>query len=176
MNRTYRLRQLFHLSIMAMLLSLAACGSKPPEKKPEAPPAPVVVPTDFSILINATSKVNPNAQGRPSPIFVRVYRLKNSVNFLASDYFSLVQKDQTVLGSDILFREEVMLNPGQSHTLQKKWLSEPGYFAVVAAYRDLDKSVWRVIQPLTIQTSYSGDKSAGQAISVTLDSRSIIVQ
>jgi type VI secretion system protein VasD len=174
MHRIYRLRQLLHLGVLAVFLSLSACGLIFPEKKKEQPPA--LVPTEFLILMNATSKVNPNTQGRPSPIFVRVYRLKNSVNFLAADYLSLVQKDQTVLGSDILFREEVMLNPGQSLVLTKKWLQEPGYFAVVAAYRDLDKSVWRVIQPLTIQSTYAGEKSAGQTISVTLDSRSIVVQ
>jgi type VI secretion system protein VasD len=177
MNLTYwfLFRQLCRASVLAIFLSMTACGSPPPAK-PSAPQAPVVAPTEVSIQIDTSPKVNPNAQGRPSPIFVRVYRLKNSVNFLAADYFNLVQKDQTVLGSDILFREEVMLNPGQSHVLQKKWLSEPGYFAVVAAFRDLDKSVWRVIQPLNIQTSYVGDNSTGQTIRIILDSRSIVVQ
>jgi type VI secretion system protein VasD len=171
MNRFYWSYQSLRLGVFTILLSLSGCGLFKAEKPPVDP--------EVLISIEAGQKVNPNSQGRPSPIFVRVYRLKNSVNFLASDYFSLLQKDQNALGADIVFREEVILNPGQAHIFKKKWSLEPGYFAVVAAFRDLDKSVWRVIQPYSIQPSAfgsKGDKVQEQKITVVLDNRSIVVQ
>lgn len=171
MNRIYWPRLLYCWGTLAVFLLTSSCGLLNSEKSPVDP--------DITISIEAGQRVNPNSQARPSPIFVRVYRLKNSVNFLASDYFSLLQKDQNALGADVVFREEVILNPGQTHIFKKKWSVEPGYFAVVAAFRDLDKSVWRVIQPYSIQSSGSGSKGeklTERKISVFLDNRSIVVQ
>lgn len=55
--------------------------------------------------------LNPNAQGEPSPVFLRIYQLSERAAFDDADYWALADDDQAVLGSSMLSRDEIEICP-----------------------------------------------------------------
>ena len=125
---------------VAFLLVLAACASS----DPKTPKVPILL--DMSVV--ASSGVNPDGQKRPAPIVVRVYELRTDSAFTAADYFSLQDKDKTVLADDLVRRDEFQLRPGEKKVIQRKIDPETTRIGILAAYRDLPNSVWRVVYTL----------------------------
>jgi type VI secretion system protein VasD len=114
---------------------------KPPPPPP--PPKPPPPPPKLAIRIEAAASVNPDARGRPSPIVVRVYELKSAAPFEAADFMSLYQQDRSALGSELVAREEFMLEPGEIRTLDKLLAPDVRAVGVMAAFRELERARWR---------------------------------
>ncbi len=110
------------------------------------PPAPVVTPVNLQLV--GAGDMNPDARGRASPLALRVYALKSSSSFDTADFFALFEKDTATLGADLVKREEVLLNPGQSHALSFVLQADTTALGILAAYRDLSRAQWRQTIPL----------------------------
>ena len=119
--------------IVSCCLVLSACASKPPK--------PVKTHTDLIV----SADVNPDASGRPSPIVLRVFQLRNDGEFTAADFFPLYDKEKEVLGASFISREEYVLAPGEHRTLDLPISQDARFIAVLAAYRDIHSSHWRAI-------------------------------
>jgi len=127
-----------NILVLFTTLLLTACSSAPVVPEPET------VPVDLDI--STSDDINPDFENRASPIVIRIYQLTHIDTFDNNDFFTLYEKDQTVLAKDLLYREEIELTPGQK--LSKKAFEinrKSKYIAVLAAYRDLDKSQWKSI-------------------------------
>ena len=123
--------------------ALVACASPPPK------------PTEIEGQIQASANVNPSVSKRPSPLLIRIYELKTPTAFNNADFVSLYQRDQAELGADLVARDEVVLNPGESRPIKKVAAPETRYIGVFGAYRDLDHAKWRqviAVQPNVKQT------------------------
>lgn len=105
--------------------------------------------TKLNLTLSASDQVNPDLNGRPSPIVVRLMELKHPVAFENADFFSLYERAQESLSPDLITSEELELRPGE--TVELKLSVEPGsrYVGVLAAYRDLPQSQWRYVVPVT---------------------------
>jgi type VI secretion system protein VasD len=117
------------------------CGSDP-EPKPEPEP------TRLQFTISATDDVNPDANGNPSLIATRLFVLRGQSAFASAEFFTLWDKEQTVLARDLLSREELVLKPGQTMTLKSVIDNEARVLGVAAAYQDIDRATWRAMGPL----------------------------
>jgi type VI secretion system protein VasD len=106
------------------------------------------VPIPYAIVLTADPQVNPDANSRPSPIQVTVYELKSPGTFQSRDYFSLQGDPQAALGKDLLNTDQVILQPGQTETLERQGNGEARVVGIVAGYRDLENSRWRLVIPL----------------------------
>lgn len=129
------MRSLARVALGLAALALFACGGAPP--KPTPARASLVVAAD----------VNPDATGRPSPIVVRVYQLKEEGAFNNADYFALIDKEQETLGPSLLSREEYELQPGESRVLELKIPPEARYLAAIAGFRDIRNARWKALSP-----------------------------
>jgi type VI secretion system protein VasD len=118
----------------ALLLGLVGCASKPP-----APPPPTVIQATIDVAAN----VNPDANGRPSPVVFKVYELKSLAAFNAADFFALFDKDKETLGAELLNREEYRLMPGEKRQFERKLQPDTRYIGAMAAFRDLGRAQWR---------------------------------
>jgi type VI secretion system protein VasD len=133
--RTWRL-----LPVGVMLgigAGLVACKSKPP--KPPPPPPPVIL----SLSLAATADANPDSQGRPSPVVVRLYELKDNAAFADADIYALFDKEQATLGAALIAREEYELAPGETRAKELRPPLDAHFIGVVAAYRDIRNAQWR---------------------------------
>ena len=122
------------LTLLASAGGLAGCGmlSKAPPK-----------PSTLSINIVTSDNINPDARKRPSPVVVRVYELKSAAQFNGADFLSLYEKDQALLGADIVVRDEFVLRPGETKAINKLLAADTKFIGVVAAFRELERASWR---------------------------------
>jgi type VI secretion system protein VasD len=102
-------------------------------------------PTKLVLNIEAAPGVNPDTSLRPSPIKVRIYELKDPGAFSEADYFSLDTTDKVTLAVDMLAKDEFILRPGESRTIERKSKVQTTAIGVLAGYRDLPNSTWRVV-------------------------------
>ena len=98
--------------------------------------------------IEASATTNPDASLRPSPIKVRIYELKDAGTFAEADYFSLDTADKVTLAADMLSKDEFILRPGEKRRIERKSHAQTTAIGVIAGYRDLPNTGWRVIHKL----------------------------
>ena len=121
------------LTTLAFLcLALAACAAKPVKAR---------------LSIAAAANSNPDAGGRPSPVVVRVYQLKDDAAFVNADFFAIFDKEEATLAGSLVGREEFLLTPGDKRTEEFGVSREAKFVGVAAAFRDIRNSQWRVLQP-----------------------------
>ncbi len=119
--------------LFAALLVLGGCA--------ETKPSPTVVDLSISAALN----INPNAQGRASPVVLRVYHLASPNAFEEADFFQLFEQDAAILGADMIGREEIIVTPGAAQKISQEVGPTVRYLGVVAAYRETETSVWRAM-------------------------------
>jgi len=123
-------------ALLAMALAVAGCASKP---KPAPPPAPA------RLTVAARADVNPDESGRPSPVVLRVYQLKDDAAFKNADFFALFDKEEATLAASLIDRREFVLSPGDQRSLDYPVSGEANFLAVAAAFRDIRNADWRAL-------------------------------
>lgn len=137
------------LMTMTALLVITGCA-KPPAPPPVVPPPK---PTVLDISLQVSPLANPDARGRASPVVVRVYELKNLTAFQAADFFALFERDKDTLGSELVAKEEMVLQPDDRRAVKRELQADTRFVAVMAAYRDLDRARWRASMPVTLHAT-----------------------
>lgn len=122
--------------LLLALALLAGCATPP-------------VTTPVSLTLEAAPDVNPDAQGRASPVAVRFYALKAPGGFESADYFSLQDRDTETLGADMVLRKELVLSPGQQQDFQFELDADVSAMGFTGGYRDLNHARWRQVLPLS---------------------------
>jgi len=160
------MRLITRVTACALALLLAACASGDP--KPHEP-------LQMNLTVNAATTVNPDDQGRAAPIVVRVYELKTDNAFKAADYFSLHDKDKTVLADDLVKRDEFMLRPGEHRTIRRTTDPATTTLGILAEYRDLPHTVWRTthVLPTTPEKAWYRFSSPKLNLTINLDATAI---
>ncbi|MDN7672094.1 type VI secretion system lipoprotein TssJ [Burkholderia oklahomensis] len=127
------------VTVVASALMLAACASGSPKPKE---------PIRLDLIVNAAPTVNPDDRNRAAPIVVSIYELKTDGAFNAADFFTLQDKEKTVLADDLVTRDRFLLRPGERRTIRRNADPATTALGIVAAYRDLPNSVWRAVYRL----------------------------
>lgn len=133
-----------------LVLAMAGCLSTPPK------------PSNVKLTLRATSDVNPDGNGRPSPVVVRVYQLKTDVAFAGAEFFALYDDEKKALGADLIAKsDEFTLGPGDSNPAPIAVAPDAKFIGVIAAFRDYRNAQWRVITkaPLKKNTVVSVGKA-----------------
>ena len=127
------------LTALTTLVLLAGCSTLSPYSHV----------TKLNLNLTASDQLNPDLNGRPSPIVVRLFELKHPVAFENADFFSLYERAKESLVPDLVSTEELELRPGE--TVELKLSVEEGsrYVGVLAAYRDLPDTQWRYTLQVT---------------------------
>ncbi len=125
--------------ILSITTVVGGCFSKDP---PQAPA------TIINAEILASEAINPDGEGRPSPIVVRLYELKNLGTFNALGFFPLYNEEETALGEDLVYREEFSLVPGGKKLFTRTPSADTQFLAVIAAFRNIDQATWKAAVPI----------------------------
>jgi type VI secretion system protein VasD len=129
---------------------MAGCLSTPPK------------PSNVKLTLRATADVNPDGNGRPSPVVVRIYQLKSDTAFAGAEFFALYDDEKKALGPDLLAKsDEFTLGPGDSNPTPISVAPDAKFIGVIAAYRDYRNAQWRVVTkaPLKKNTTVSVGRS-----------------
>ncbi|APC16874.1 type VI secretion system-associated lipoprotein [Pseudomonas frederiksbergensis] len=127
------------LTAFTALVLLAGCSSI----------SPYSTVTKLNLKLTASDQVNPDLNGRPSPIVVRLIELKHPVAFENADFFSLYERAKESLSPDLVASEELELRPGETAEFKLSVESGSRYVGVLAAYRDLRETQWRYVVQVT---------------------------
>ena len=126
----YALLNLVRFSgIAIVLLVIAACTSS------------------VKVTLISSDHLNPDKNGKPLSVVVRVYQLSSKDRFEKADFLSLVKTDQRVLDKDLLLRREVTLLPDSKEVIQEDRKDGAQYIGVMAIFREGDQ-VWRKVVAL----------------------------
>jgi len=100
-------------------------------------------PTPLDVVMTADPGINPNEDGEPSPIVVRVYELKGLTAFNNATFFELADDDVKTLGADLLASQEYELTPGEEKKYDREINGEATHIGVVGGFRDIQNAQWR---------------------------------
>jgi type VI secretion system protein VasD len=115
-----------------------ACGLFSKDKPPP-PPEPTRVVLEFE----AAGKINPNIAGRSSPVVVRIYQLKSYSVFHGTDFIPLFEKDEEVLGRELLHKQELILRPNEKRTVFFETSDKIRTIGIMAAFRNYEQGRWK---------------------------------
>ena len=121
------------LLVIAAAFALVSCASKPPED------------VQIKGSIEAVESVNPDSQGRPSPLQVKIFQLGARDKFEAADYFALADASEATLGADMLGVQAMMLSPGEHKPYEGEFDPATRFIGVIAGYREIHQAEWRAI-------------------------------
>ena len=124
------------LALLPAALLLARCG---PAEKP---------PAVLTLVITGAADQNPDINGAPAPIAIRIYQLTATAKFERGDVFALTEHEQQTLGTDNAGSQEFVISPGESRTLKFELKPQVQAIGVVALYRDIDQAQWRADAPV----------------------------
>ncbi|MFL1553543.1 type VI secretion system lipoprotein TssJ [Pseudomonas sp. D47] len=131
-----------HFKLLAALICawlLSACSALSPHSQV----------TKLDLQLFASKQLNPDINGRPSPLVLRLIELKHPVSFETTDFFGLYERPNETLSPDLISSEEVRLLPGTHHQMNLRLKSDSRYVGVLAAYRNLPETQWRYLIQLT---------------------------
>ena len=146
-------------SLSVTLLSLAllglfsACAGGPPKREA------------LDMQITATADVNPDLQGRPSPVILHIMELNSTEQFNRLDYMSLTQPSGAALGAELLGKNQVVMQPGETKALPMELNPMTSGIGLIAGYRDIDNAAWRKVIPIT--------QGSTKGIAITLEQTQI---
>lgn len=131
--------------VLAVLVAmLSGCAHAPP------PPPPPPQPLDVQVRVVAATDVNPNRNGRPSPVFLRVFELRDPSKFLNAEFDDVTLRADATLAGALIGREERMVEPGSTVVLALKIDPQTRLLGIVAEYSDLANSRWRATSPAPV--------------------------
>lgn len=123
------------LSVVGSALLVAAAVSCTTDKSSKTTP--------IRFLIEADELVNPNENGNPSPVVVRIYELKSTASFTQAQFFELFDDDAKRLGPDLVAEREVELSPGDKVDFERDTPIETRNVGVIAGFRSGNDAQWR---------------------------------
>ncbi len=126
------------LLIAAVCLVVQGCSTPPP------PPAPPVL----TLILKSGADQNPEQNGKPAPVAVKLYQLEATGAFERADVFALSDRDTATLGADLLGSETIVQTPGQTRTLVRRLKMGAQFLGVAVLFRDIDQASWRAMGPL----------------------------
>lgn len=125
------------LAALLGVFTLAACASLEPKKTP------------VKFFVQADQSINPDAQGNPFPIVLRIYELKQSSQFSQLAFFDLLDTDASKLGSDLVAKREIEMKPGDKQSFDRDTPLDTRYIGVIAGFRNLENAQWRAVAEIT---------------------------
>lgn len=124
--------------IVIACLQLMGCSSSPTEQSKKQ--------TTISLSLFASSDVNPNVLGKPSPLEVQVYELEDDSMLMSAGYDQIKKDDKAVLKSNYVKRYDYVLTPSQFKFVNSfKINSDTNYIGVVANFSNPGMSEWKKV-------------------------------
>jgi type VI secretion system protein VasD len=126
------------------------------------------------VALTAAEDLNPDYQGRPSPVNLIVFQLKSADAFTTLDFFSLFDPEAAALGGDMLSRTQMLLQPGEVREWEADFEKETRYVGVIAAYRDIENAQWRSVVELP-EKGFIGRFFKKNKLKITVESLAVTV-
>jgi type VI secretion system protein VasD len=114
-------------------LTLVGCGSSPPK------------PVATKLEIMAGADINPDSEGRASPVDVWLFQLRTSAEFADAQYFPLHDHEKDVLGQSLISRDAIpSVHAGAKLEQDLSVSPDARFFGVMVGFRD-PAALWHTV-------------------------------
>ena len=108
------------------------------------------IDTAATLNISTSKDLNPDSDGRASPIVLKVFALSDDRQFKREDFLSLYEDPAERLGSDLIDTFELKeFSPEETREEVLKLTPETRFIGIMAAYIQYDKAKALMILPIT---------------------------
>ncbi|MGE7989491.1 type VI secretion system lipoprotein TssJ [Pseudomonas sp. NPDC089554] len=135
------------LTAAALLLALAGCGvtDRIGKRMEDSWAADMLADSEKVILTSdGGNQLNPDAEGKPLSVVMRVYQLTDLERFSVSDAETLWVTPEKALGNTLVEAREITLLPGIGQIDQWPLAKSARYVGVAAFFRDEQGARWKV--------------------------------
>lgn len=136
-----------HLTTAALLLALVGCGvtDRIGKRMDDSWAADMLADSEKVILTSdGGNQLNPDSDGKPLSVVMRVYQLTDLERFAASDADTLWDAPDKALGNTLVEAREIILLPGIGQIDQWPLAKNARYVGVAAFFRDDQNARWKV--------------------------------
>lgn len=120
------------LILLGLIITLCACASVPQ------------VP--MQMRIDAATHLNQNPSGASLPVRLKLYQLNDATRFHEATFRQLWKSDARILGSSLLEKKELTINPGDVRKLKMNRNKDAVYIAVIGVFRHVDDTDWKAVK------------------------------
>jgi type VI secretion system protein VasD len=152
LSAKFFMRIFSYVIFLLSIASLFACSSGEHYKK------------SISIHLVASLNVNPDANGRASPIAITLYQLTGVSSFKSANYVSLTENTEAVLGRNLVAINKLILRPGQAVDVEYPVVDGEAAFGIVAGYRVIKASDWQLIYEYPQKNGGLMDRLGGKKV------------
>lgn len=132
-----RRRAFFLLPSALALVLLEGCATAP------------TGPVGLNLTVHAGMDINPDPDGRATPVPIRLYQLTDIARFDQTNFYALVTHGQDALGADLLGSEEFVVIPGTARTINRTLAAGTRYVGIAVLFRDVAHADWRATAPVS---------------------------
>lgn len=143
---------------IALLLALLLAGCSTPS---------------LDVRLSSTANLNMNETDEPLPVVVRIYQLSQAEAFEAASFEELWRSDLATLGNALLVKEEMVMDPAYTRTVEMARHDDTEYVGVVAVFRTAEGDSWKDIE--RVSSSWLG-RRLGDDIRVALQGNSVVLK
>jgi type VI secretion system protein VasD len=104
--------------------------------------------TPIQLEIEASKKLNEDVVYSSLPVRIKIYQLNDATRFNEATFRQLWKSDISILGSTLLEKKELTINPGTKQIIRMQRKSRAEYIAAVGVFRHHDHNQWKSIKPL----------------------------
>jgi type VI secretion system protein VasD len=115
---------------------------------------------DTRTLLSASNDVNPDINGRPSPVVLRVFQLRGAAEFTSAEFAALYSHEKEALGVNLVAIEEFELHPGENLEIRLPMVRDTRYLGAIAAFRDINAAQWRTLQARPSRSLFFSERIA----------------
>lgn len=126
-------------SVVLMAAVLVSCGGK----AVQAPP-----PRTATLIIQGGTDLNPDANGRASPIVLRLYLVRDPEPILSAELDALQLREQEIVAPVQLWRRELTLQVGQRVEMPLELPADARALAAWADFRTPVGNYWKAATQL----------------------------
>lgn len=106
--------------------------------------------TDLKLILLAGKDINPDEKHSPSPLFIRLYELSSDQAFNRADFLGLYEKDDALLGKDLIAKRELnRLVPGETQEDGFVLDANTRYVGLFAEFYEYKNSKYKLVFPVT---------------------------
>lgn len=135
------------LAVASLLLALAGCGvtDRIGKRMEDSWAADMLADSEKVILTSdGGNQLNPDTEGKPLSVVMRVYQLTDLERFAATDAETLWSTPEKALGNTLVEAREITLLPGIGQIDQWPLAKSARYVGVAAFFRDEQAARWKV--------------------------------
>jgi type VI secretion system protein VasD len=130
------------LALLLALLGSAGCGGEP--TPPPAAPGKKCEVQVVSLSVVASPSINPTLDGETRPVQLRIYQLKDDVRLQAATFEQVWKDDATILGPDIVKKDEVFVYPNTRTDVKFDRDANASFIVGAALFRNPKGRSWFV--------------------------------